>query len=250
MRHTSGLTYRDRGTTPPTPLIPAPRFGLPKEWPRTRRSPRWPKAPLLFDPGSDWEYGFSTDVLGFVVEAVTGKSLGSFLQERLWGPLGMIDTSFASSGGKARPRYALALAKDPLTGNANPVIHHSTDKKQQWDSGGGGAVSTAVDYLRFVEMLRAGGKLGAAEILGRGTGEAHDLGSPTGVASTTRSPTRWTWPPPATASAWAFAVRQQNGIAAMAAAPATNYRSGVFGSYYWVDLAGELAVVFMAAALA
>ena len=126
------------------------------------------KAPLLFDPGSNWEYGFSTDVLGFVVEAVTGKPLGSVLQERVWGPLGMSDTGFALPAGK-RARYALALPKDPVTGNANAIAHHATDKTQRWELGGGGTVSTASDYLRFAEMLRSGGKLGSAEILGRGT---------------------------------------------------------------------------------
>jgi CubicO group peptidase (beta-lactamase class C family) len=68
-----------------------------------------------------------------------------------------------------RARYALALPKDPVTGNPNVIIHHSTDKTQKWESGGGGTVSTATDYLRFAEMLRSGGKLGAAEVLGRGT---------------------------------------------------------------------------------
>src|SRR5262249_7989856 len=124
--------------------------------------------PLLFDPGSTWEYGFSSDVLGFVVEAAAGKPLGAFLQERLWGPLGMVDTSFALPGAK-RPRYALALAKDPVTGGANGVAHPATDKTQLWHSGGGGPVSPAGDYLRFAEMLRRGGRLGSADILGRGT---------------------------------------------------------------------------------
>src|SRR5436189_1120111 len=159
LRHTSGLTYRERGSTPAHAAYPGSSITASENLTKDEAITALAKAPLLFDPGSDWEYGFSTDVLGFVVEAVTGKSLGAFLLERLWGPLGMIDTSFALPAAK-RARYALALAKDPLTGTANPVIHHSTDKKQLWESGGGGTVSTAADYLRFVEMLRAGGKLG------------------------------------------------------------------------------------------
>jgi hypothetical protein len=128
------------------------------------------KSPLLFDPGTDWEYGFSTDVLGFVVEAVTGRTLGEFLGERLWGPLGMADTGFALPAAK-RARYALALAKDPVTGSPNTAIHHGTDRTQIWESGGGGTVSTAGDYLRFAEMMRQGGKLGGAHIRGRGPGK-------------------------------------------------------------------------------
>ena len=168
LRHTSGLTYKDRGTTPAHALYPGSSVWAAERLSKEETIAALAKSPLLFDPGSNWEYGFSTDVLGFVVEAVTGKALGSFLQERLWAPLGMTDTSFALPAAK-RSRYALALAKDPVTGNANPSIHHGTDRTQKWESGGGGSVSTAADYLRFTEMLRRGGRLGGADILGRGT---------------------------------------------------------------------------------
>ena len=66
---------------------------------------------------------------------------------------------------QARPLRA-GVAKDPVTGNANPSSTTATDKTQKWESGGGGTVSTASDYLRFAEMLRSGGKLGSADILG------------------------------------------------------------------------------------
>ena len=119
LRHTSGLTYRDRGTTPAHALYPGSSVWAAERMTKDETIAALAKSPLLFDPGTNWEYGFSTDVLGFVVEAVTGKPLGAVLQERLWAPLGMTDTSFALPAAK-RARYALALAKDPLTGNANP----------------------------------------------------------------------------------------------------------------------------------
>jgi CubicO group peptidase (beta-lactamase class C family) len=246
LRHTSGLTYRDRGTTPAHALYPGSSVWAAERMPKEEAIAALAKSPLLFDPGSNWEYGFSTDVLGFVVEAVTGKPLGSVLQERVWGPLGMTDTSFALPAGK-RPRYALALPKDPVTGAANTIPHHATDKSQKWESGGGGTVSTATDYLRFAEMFRSGGKLGSVEILGRGT---------VALMTADHLPASFTnmiadkMDPAATGYGFGlgFAVRRQDGIAAMAGSAGDFYWSGVYGTYFWVDPKEQLTVVFMAAA--
>jgi CubicO group peptidase (beta-lactamase class C family) len=246
LRHTSGFTYRDRGTTPAHALYPGSSVWAAERMSKDEAIAALAKSPLLFDPGSNWEYGFSTDVLGFVVEAVTGKPLGSFLQERVWGPLGMSDTSFALPAPK-RARYALALPKDPVTGNANTIAHHATDKTQKWESGGGGSVSTASDYLRFAEMLRSGGKLGSAEILGRGTVALmtadHLPASFNNMIADKMDPA---------AAGYGFglgvAVRRQNGIAAMAGSAGDFYWSGVYGTYFWVDPKEQLTVVFMAAA--
>ena len=246
LRHTSGLTYRDRGTTPAHALYPGSSVWAAERMTKDETIAALAKSPLLFDPGSNWEYGFSTDVLGFVVEAVAGKPLGTFLQERLWGPLGMGDTGFALPAAK-RGRYALALAKDPVTGGPNTVVHHATDKTQKWELGGGGCVSTASDYLRFAEMLRSGGKLGAVEVLGRGTVALmtadHLPASFNNMIADKMDPA---------AAGYGFglgvAVRRQDGIAAMAGSAGDYYWSGVFGTYFWVDPKEQLAVVFMAAA--
>jgi CubicO group peptidase (beta-lactamase class C family) len=246
LRHTSGFTYRDRGTTPAHALYPGSSVWAAERMSKDEAIAALAKSPLLFDPGSNWEYGFSTDVLGFVVEAVTGKPLGSVLQECVWGPLGMSDTSFALPAAK-RARYALALAKDPVTGTANTIAHHASDKTQKWESGGGGTVSTASDYLRFAEMLRSGGKLGSAEILGRGTVALmtadHLPASFNNMIADKMDPA---------AAGYGFglgvAVRRQNGIAAMAGSAGDFYWSGVYGTYFWVDPKEQLTVVFMAAA--
>ena len=246
LRHTSGLTYKDRGTTPAHALYPGSSVWAAERLSKEETIAALAKSPLLFDPGSNWEYGFSTDVLGFVVEAVTGKALGSFLQERLWSPLGMTDTSFALPAAK-RSRYALALAKDPVTGNANPSIHHGTDRTQKWESGGGGSVSTAADYLRFTEMLRRGGRLGGADILGRGTVA---LMTADHLPQSFNNMIADKMDPAATGYGFGlgFAVRRQNGIAAMAGSAGDHYWSGVYGTYFWIDPKEELSVVFMAAA--
>jgi CubicO group peptidase (beta-lactamase class C family) len=246
LRHTSGLTYRDRGTTPAHALYPGSSVWAAERMSKAEAIAALAKSPLLFDPGSSWEYGFSTDVLGFVVEAVTGKPLGRVLQERVWGPLGMSDTGFALPAAK-RARYALALPKDPVTGAANTIAHHATDKAQKWESGGGGTVSTATDYLRFAEMLRCGGKLGSTEVLGRGTVALmtadHLPASFTNMIADKMDPA---------AAGYGFglgvAVRRQDGIAAMAGSAGDFYWSGVYGTYFWVDPKEQLSVVFLAAA--
>ena len=246
LRHTSGLTYAERGSTPAHKAYPGSSIVTAERMAKADTIAALAKSPLLFDPGADWEYGFSTDVLGFIVEAVTAQTLGAFLAQRLWTPLGMSDTGFALPAAK-RARYALALAKDPVTGGANTIIHHSTDKTQIWESGGGGAVSTAADYLRFAEMLRAGGRLGSADILGRGTVK---LMTSDHLPATLGGRIAETMDPAATGYGFGlgFAVRRQDGIAAMAGSAGDYYWSGVYGTYFWVDPREELTVVFLAAA--
>jgi CubicO group peptidase (beta-lactamase class C family) len=246
LRHTSGFTYSERGTTPAHKAYPGSSIVTAERMSKDDTIAALAKSPLLFDPGTQWEYGFSTDVLGFVVEAVTGLRLGAFLAQRLWTPLGMVDTSFALPAGK-RVRYALALPKDPLTGNPNPVIHHSTDKTQIWESGGGGTVSTATDYLRFAEMLRLGGRLGSADILGRGTVK---LMTSDHLPASMGNRVADAMEPAATGYGFGlgFAVRRQDGIAGMAGSAGDYYWSGVYGTYFWVDPREELCVVFLAAA--
>ena len=167
LRHTSGMTYRDRGSTPAHKLYPGSSISAAVKMSKAEYLAAMAKAPLLFAPGSDWEYGFSTDVLGLVVEAVTGETMGETLAKRICGPLGMASTGFELTDA-TRPRYARAFEKDVLSG-APQVIHHATDAKTQWQSGGGGGVSNALDYLKFAETLRRGGRLGDVQILGRNT---------------------------------------------------------------------------------
>jgi CubicO group peptidase (beta-lactamase class C family) len=246
LRHTSGLTYRERGTTPAHTRYPGSSLWAAERMAKDEVIAALAAAPLLFDPGTSWEYGFSTDVLGFVVEAVTGKPLGEVLKERVWRPLGMGDTGFALPAAK-HPRYARALAKDPLTGSDAPAIHHATGREQRWESGGGGLVSTAADYLRFAEMLRAGGTLGSEKILSRGTlalmTADHLPASFANMIAEKMDPAAAGY-----GFGLGFAVRRQSGIAAMAGSTGDYYWSGVYGTYFWVDPQEELAVVFMAAA--
>ena len=244
LRHTSGLTYDNRGTSAVHRAYPGSSVSAAVRLGREEFLETIGKVPLLYQPGTAWEYGFSTDILGHIVEAVSGETLGAFLKSRLWDPLGMADTAFSLSR-TAEARYARALPKCPLTGQPQ-VVHHATGQAMKWDSGGGGAVSTTADYLRFVEMLRAGGKLGTTRILGRKTVElmrADHLGPEVENRITTMDPACNGY-----GFGLGFAVRKAAGVAAQLGTAGDYYWSGVYGTYFWIDPAEDLAVVFMAAA--
>src|SRR5262249_34877504 len=118
---------------------------------------RLAKLPLVYQPGTTWEYSQSTDVLGRVIEAVTGRSLYQSLKEMLLDPLGMIDTSFYVTDPSKQKRLAEPFANDRTIGAGAEVNDPRVARK--FESGGGGLVGTADDYARFLQMLANGGAL-------------------------------------------------------------------------------------------
>ena len=250
LRHTSGLTYRDRGTTPAHALYPGSSVWAAERMPKEEAIAALAKSPLLFDPGSNWEYGFSTDVLGFVVEAVTGKPLGAGAAGAGVGSAGHESTQASPCRLPSVPAMRWPYPKDPVTGAANTIPHHATDKTQKWELGGGGTVSTAADYLRLVPRCSDPGlgKLGDADVLGRGTVAPDD--GPTTCQPPSNNMIADKMDPAATGYGFGlgFAVRRQDGIAAMAGSAGDFYWSGVYGTYFWVDRKEQLSVVFLAAA--
>jgi CubicO group peptidase (beta-lactamase class C family) len=169
LTHTAGLTYGFHHAHPVDRLYREAGF----EW----TSPEgldlagvcdaWAAMPLLFQPGSEWNYSVATDVLGRVVEVASGQPLDRFLAERILEPLGMHDTTFALRDGDAE-RLAALYSPDPATGRAtrNDVLGQRTLAPPPFLSGGGGLLSTAHDYLRFVKMLLGRGELDGVRILG------------------------------------------------------------------------------------
>jgi CubicO group peptidase (beta-lactamase class C family) len=201
------------------------------------------KAPLFYQPGTVWDYSLSVDVLGLIVEGISRKSLGAFLEERIWKPLGMVDTGFSIPDSK-KARYALAFPNDPLTNKPQSVLH-AAGKPLKFECGGGCAVSTAMDYLRFAQMLANSGTLEGQRILSRKTLElmtTDQLGAEIRARSTS----------PLLAEGYSFGlgftVRTESGRAALAGSVGDFSWGGAFGTYFWVDPKEELAVVFMAAA--
>jgi CubicO group peptidase (beta-lactamase class C family) len=123
---------------------------------------RLARVPLQSQPGTSWEYGRSTDVLGIVLERAASQTLDQLLEQRILGPLRMRDTGFWVDAAK-RGRVAEPFSKDPLTGEAVPPL--DVTQRPSFLSGAGGLVSTAQDYLRFASALRNSGALDGVRIL-------------------------------------------------------------------------------------
>jgi len=122
------------------------------------------KCSLAFQPGSTWEYGLSADVLGAVVEVVSGKGFGEFLRDEIFEPLNMQDTGFYLPKEK-RNRLAKAYASDGKGGLEFYTDAYQADVPPAFESGGGGLLSTIDDYSQFTRMLMNGGNLGKVRIL-------------------------------------------------------------------------------------
>lgn len=245
LRHTSGLTYQFRGTTPVHAAYPGSSATAAMQLTRQQAIDTLASCPLLFEPGAAWEYGFSTDVLGFIVEAVTGQTLGAYLSENIWTPLGMQDTAFDLDE-TSKQRYARAFDTDPLTGEAQS-LYHDREGTKHWEAGGAGAVSTALDYLAFAEALRGGGSRQGARLLGPKTVR---LMTSDHLQPHVSNRIADTMDPAAEGYGFGlgFAVRRGNGVAALSGTAGDYYWSGVFGTYFWIDPAEELSCVVMAAA--
>ena len=244
LRHTSGYSYRERGQTPGHRAHPGSSINASIKLSKQEFLAALAKTPLLFEPGGTWEYGFSTDILGLVVEAITAEPLGLTLRRRIWSPLAMADTGFELDA-ETSSRYAHAFPTDPLTGQPQS-IHHAKPHTTQWQSGGGGGLATAADYLRFAEMLRRGGKFGDHRILGRKTVE---LMTADHLSEMGENRIADTMDPSCAGYGFGLgvAVRRNAGVAAMAGSKGDYYWSGVYGTYFWVDPAEQMSVVFMAA---
>jgi len=243
LRHTSGFIYGGRGTTEVHKMWPASSSYSAVTYPGPEFIAALSKAPLLHQPGTVWDYSLSVDVLGLIVEAVSGKPLGVFLEERIWKPLGMADTSFNIPEAK-KARYALAFPNDPLTNTPQSVLH-AAGKPLKFECGGGCAVSTTMDYLRFAQMLLNKGTFDGQRIIARKTVEmmtADQLG--TDVRARSKSPLL----ADGYSFGLGFAVRTHTGLAALAGSTGDFSWGGAFGTYFWIDPKEEMAVVYMAAA--
>jgi len=226
LRHTSGLTYGFTGSSKVQRLNLA--AGLMTQ---TKTAGDHVEAlaalPLRFQPGEVWEYGHSTDVLGRVVELVAGRSLGEFLGERLFEPLGMSDTAFYVPGSKWG-RYAQPFSFDPLIAAGIDLIESRDPPRCEF--GGGGLVSTVGDYARFLAMVSGGGSLGSARILGSRTLAfmASDHLAPHVVKD---HPLLW----PGHGFGLGFAVRTDAGLAPTAGSVGEFFWGGVAGTVFWVS---------------
>jgi CubicO group peptidase (beta-lactamase class C family) len=239
MRHTSGLTYGGRGTTAVHALYPDSSNAAGATLDSAAFLDRLAAAPLLYQPGTVWDYGLSIDVIGLTVEAISGQSLGAFLEQRLFRPLGMMDTSFQVPPDKVT-RLARPVPRDPDTGAAQSV----PDRAQvlRFECGGGGLASTALDYLRFAQMLLGGGVLGDTRILGRKTVEAMRTNRMTPDIEN-RIPGL---DPNSEGYGFGLTVAVRERASTLMGSLGEFYWNGAYGTLWWADPVEDLAVVFMA----
>jgi CubicO group peptidase (beta-lactamase class C family) len=235
LRHTSGLTYEFRGSGPVHKMYTAARI-YSRDQTNADQVAALSKLPLLHQPGTKWEYSRSTDVVGRLVEVLSGVSLGQFLQQRLFAPLGMPDTAFHVPV-PLQARLAEAFAKDPETGSGVQLINVKSAPK--FESGGGGLVSTAADYARFLQMLLNRGSLDGVRYLSRKTLElmtSDHLGSITGAPDLLL---------PGYGFGLGVAVRLQPGIAHVPGSVGQYFWGGLAGTTFWVDPAEQLFAIMM-----
>jgi CubicO group peptidase (beta-lactamase class C family) len=165
LRHTAGLTY---GFQTRTNVDYAYRKGKVDPFEQAEGLEGFVQAlgqiPLEFSPGTAWNYSVATDVLGYLVGKISGLPFEDFLQQRILGPLGMVDTAFHVGDDKAH-RFAQCYMATPA-GKLAILPGRSFREPPAAPSGGGGLVSTAADYLRFCECLRRGGELDGVRLLG------------------------------------------------------------------------------------
>jgi CubicO group peptidase (beta-lactamase class C family) len=243
LRHTSGLTYAHLAGPQIKQAYEAANV-LDEKQTNAEMVAKLAKLPLAYQPGSTWQYGVSTDVLGRVVEVASGMELDRFISERISNPLGLDNTGFGpiDAARAAQPQI------DPASGKRPPM--RDTSVRPNWISGGSGLLSTAGDYVRFCQMLLNGGELGGMRLL-----------SPTTVAlmtsdhltpETRRSPSTSILfgalaPAPQLGLGFGlgFAIRTHAGRNPLPGSVGDFSWSGVSGTYFWIDPQQQLIAILI-----
>ena len=240
LRHTSGLTYEILGTEPIQRQYAQAQLGS-----RDRSNREFAQAlaaiPLMFEPGTVWEYSRATDLLGALVEAVSGQTLGAFLQDNILGPLGMLDTSFVVPPDKHH-RIAEPFEKDPDGGIAMRLI--DVRKSVAMEAGGAGLASTAADYARFLQCLLNGGVLDGQRILSPAT-VRHMTADHLGSIGVNRAGRSGELLQPGHGFGLGFAVRTGDGVSSMAGSKGLYFWGGIAGTTFFVDPAKDFFALMM-----
>ncbi|HEY7991000.1 MAG TPA: serine hydrolase domain-containing protein [Stellaceae bacterium] len=248
LTHTSGLTYGFTGS-PVSAIYQAAKFDFQTEeaslW---QMMERLAKLPLLAQPGTEWNYSVSTDVLGALVETISGMGFDQFLKTRIFDPLGMKDTGFTVREDQ-RARFAANYEK-AKGGGMNLIEGPGNARyfgKQVLCSGGGGLVSTAGDYLKFCKMIAGKGALGNVRILGRKTvefmrmnhlqtgGDLASMGMPRFSESTMTG----------IGFGLGFAVVLDPAKAELLCSPAEHYWGGAASTAFWIDPVEDIVAILM-----
>jgi CubicO group peptidase (beta-lactamase class C family) len=235
LRHTSGLTYEFRGSGPVHRMYRSAKVDS-RAQSNADQVATLGRMPLLHQPGTRWEYGRSTDVVGRLIEVLSGQKLSAFFEQRILAPLGMPDTAFHVPP-RHHSRIAEAFGKDPDSGVTVQLLE--VRDPPTFESGGGGLVSTAADYARFLQMLLNGGTLDGHRLLSRKTIElmtADHLGPVTGAPDLLL---------PGHGFGLGFAVRLHTGIAHVPGSIGQYFWGGLAGTTFWIDPAEQLFALML-----
>ena len=237
MRHSSGLTYGFFGDTPVKRAYQQAHMDADDPDLATFVD-RLAKQPLGYQPGTTWDYSYAIDVLGRIVEIVSGQSLYDYEKAHVLDPLGMTDTGFGVPDAARQDRIAEPFADDRNFG----VDANFSDPRHpvRMLSGGGGMVSTARDYARFMQAMLAGGTLDGQRVIGPATEKAM-----TSDQLGTVKPGPYYLPGPGYGFGLGVAVRTQDGVAPFTGDAGDWFWGGAGGTYMWADPARDMAVVFM-----
>lgn len=244
MRHTSGLTYGAAGANPVKQSYLDMKVND-RTQTNAEMADKLAKLSLLYQPGTTWEYSMSTDVLGRVVEVASSMPLDKFIEERITKPLKMGDTAFEVAADK-KSRGAKPMREGPK--NELPSIPDVTEKFT-WRSGGGGMVSTAADYARFLQMFANGGQLDGVRLVSRKT---IDLMTADALPPDIRMGAdmfRFEALEPSARMGQGFglgfAVRNVQGVNPLPGTPGDYYWGGAYGTYFWHDPRERMHVILM-----
>ena len=239
LRHTSGLTYGFYGDSPVRKLY-ANADMFDGDIDNAEFVQRLAKLPLAEQPGTRWDYGHSTDVLGRVIEVISGQTLIQFEKQRLLDPLGMTETAFFVADPAQRPRIAEPMPDGwfdrPVAGIKDPTL------PRRWESGGAGMVGTIGDYARFAQMLLSGGTLDGRRYLKPETialMTSDHIGPQTRIARD-----QFYFPGETSGFGLGFAVRIA--VPPNTSWPLGEYRwDGVAGTFFFVDPRDDMFAIFM-----
>ena len=236
LRHTSGITYDHTGNGLVQQMYQQSRLRS-RKISNAEHAALVASLPLMCQPGTEWNYSRSTDILGRIIELVSGKTLNAFLTERILAPLQMAETGF-HTGAENADRLAEPFPTDPWTGDKVQLFNML--EKPVMESGGGGLVSTTMDYARFSQMLLNGGALDGNRIVGRKTLQlmaSDHLGPNVKVDSPLM--------PAGHGFGLGFAVRTHQGMAPFPGSLGQFFWSGMAGTFFWIDPAEDMFAVFM-----
>jgi CubicO group peptidase (beta-lactamase class C family) len=245
MRHTSGITYSFIGEG-----LVKKAYGeahlFAGDLDNAGFAEKIARLPLDYQPGTTWDYGHSTDILGRVIEVISGQSLYQFEKQRLLDPLGMKDTAFYVADPAKRSLIAEPFPDDRVI--ADNFVMNDPRVEQKWEAGGHGMVSTVADYIRFAQMLLNGGTLDGKRYLSEQTvismGSDH-IGPGSGVA-----PGPYYLPGSGCGFGLGFSVRTEPGHTAAEGSVGEMNWSGAGGTTFWIDPKQDTIVVFMAQTVA